>query len=117
MSAFVCNDKHIAELALYYADQTGEDAQEVADTLKDANIRAVNFRYDINDPIEPCELPQAASVGNPVHIIKMCNCLNYQSAELSEWADEDAYHIILAVIAFACSNLHGYDDAPWEYMG
>ena len=97
--------------------------------LYSENLRSVFHRYDDCKTIE--ELPglveKPASieitmsdivyrkVRNPVHIIKMCHCLNYQSCETENWEKTDAYQIIQSIINSATRDLPGYEDAPWEY--
>ena len=47
MSAFICSDRHIATIAVRYADLTENiEPQDIADRLKAINIASVNYRYD-----------------------------------------------------------------------
>ena len=123
MSAFICNDDHIGQLALFHVanrmnwSDDKHSAQEIADMLLDANIRSVNYRYDDEDQPTgvPCKLPHTLKVTDTVHIINMCGCLDYQSCELPDWKETDAYELLQGIRETAIRNLNGMDNAPWEY--
>lgn len=110
-------------------------AETVANILHAENIRSVSDRYE-----EPatyangmstdnlpglCERPERIAVTsresfnppvtNPVHILKMCDCLEYQSCETEDYRETLAYKILEAIRAAAVRRLAGYDAAPWEY--
>jgi hypothetical protein len=101
-----------------------------ANTLYQENVRSVQARYpsdsfeelpglinkpvnilvrfnDLHDPRKPI-LPAVA-------ILKMCQCLNYQSCETEDWETTLAFKILDHIKTAAIHNLPGYEDAPWEY--
>jgi hypothetical protein len=101
----------------------------IADVLYQENIRSVRARYP-DDTWD--SLP--GLVTRPIHIIvterdlyspfypkcaidilKMCDCLNYQSCETEDWYDTLAYEILNDIRYIAISELPGYDEAPWEF--
>lgn len=103
-------------------------AQTYACILYNENIRSVKHRYNdesfeslpglIEKPeyikIELKDLLNRR-VWNPVHILKMCDCLDYQSCETDDWRQSDAYQLLLAIKEAAISTLPGYEEAPWGY--
>lgn len=136
MSAFLCNAEHIGQLARFYAARNPgrESAEQVARTLATANLVSVEERYrlpagtvaadfgfDQSDAayIADCAR-QSARLDHgltPVKVLKMAQCLNYQSCEVDGWRDTEAYGLIEAIKSAAIRALPGYDDAPWEYRG
>jgi hypothetical protein len=100
-----------------------------ANTLYAANIRSVMARYpeDTVDSIPgPCDKPEQIAVTHkhyehinwvlkPVQILKMLNCLEYQSCEADDWEKSTAFNLLEAIRRAAIRQLPGYDDAPWDY--
>lgn len=136
MSAFVCNNDHIKAVALYWAigDKYSngkrfdrEEIQEIADTLFNENVRSVVHRYpdcgpdDLPGPIGntvpiiTIEEMLNPAVNDPVWILKMAICLEYQSCETDDWRDTRAFKLLGEIKDIAISNLPGYDAAPWAY--
>ena len=96
-----------------------------ADILMAENIRSVNYRYSDNGSIpenKPFEF-RAFTLGeivypcvtDPVHILKMCNSLEYQSCETEDYYKTKAYRLLMAIKEAAIRVLPGYEDAPWEF--
>jgi len=50
-----------------------------------------------------------------VAILKMCNCLAYQSCETKDWEQTPAFRLVQAIKEAAIRQLPGYEDAPWDY--
>lgn len=107
-----------AELATLYAN-----------TLYQENNRSVLARYP-KDTLEsapgPIDKPASIEVTlrdstlakyrlNAVAILKMCDCLEYQSSETDDWEETVAFRLLTAIRAAAIRSLPGYDDAPWDY--
>lgn len=106
-----------------------ELAKTYAAILYEENCKSVFNRYpdcqeveDLPGLVEKPEFIQIREhhitnrkVTNPVHILKMCNCLVYQSCETDTWGESDAYKLLGAIKDAAIYCLPGYDDAPWEY--
>jgi hypothetical protein len=97
------------------------NASEVGTLLLDENERSVRTRYP-ND--EPGELPgsDADTVSYrfkpfdapALHVLKACDCFDYQACETDDYEATLAHRIINAIRASATSGLPGYLDAPWE---
>lgn len=80
MSAFVCSDRHIATIACYfYADPAAR--QLLADNLARENVRSVNHRYRESTPFPSVALSEAAEGYSGSDIIRLLECLDYQSCE------------------------------------
>lgn len=96
--------------------------ETLAAILYRANAESVGHRYPNDPPIDKDYLPKfrtaqspARRVTAPVSILKMCDCLEYQSNESPDWPNSTAHKIIAAIRGFAISELPGYGAAPWEY--
>lgn len=91
MSAFICSDEHIATIAVRYAeliDGRQLDAQEIANQLLAINIASVNYRYDEDTKVEPCDLDACTNADLSFSdLIALCECLDYQSCELPEYSN------------------------------
>ena len=100
-----------------------------ANVLYAANIRSVLARYP-NDTLESApgliEKPEQIEVTHKhvmhpnwilksVQILKMCDCLEYQSNEADDWKESTACNLLNAIRRAAVRALPGYDDAPWDY--
>jgi hypothetical protein len=110
-----------------------EDAANVARNLMQANITAVATRYpndkDGNRPgpqfydnelVRLAEMWGRHYVRNrpavePVAILKMCQCFDYQASEANDYKATDAALQIEWLRSKATRLLFGYDDAPWEW--
>lgn len=134
MSAFVVTEEHIKELAAFWATadhwtrKNEDDATKVARVLLAENLRSVRYRYPGDDELPgPIETPEADTlsmrlrdianrkVRNPVWILKMADCLEYQSCETPDWKDTEAKALLDSIRRLAIAKLPGYDEAPWGY--
>jgi len=143
MSAYVCNDETFAALASYAALSVNGDegfahwgqysrfpslgAQNwhrlsnearielVANILKAENIRSVNARYLESETAVACMIPanRFALPRDAVTILKLCDCLEYQSCDTDDYAETEAARLLMAIRNLAIRRLPGYDDAPW----
>lgn len=131
MSAFVCSDLHINTLVTYAVKQrvswagmteTGqqirrnahEDPKFMAALLYRANVESVNHRYGDNRPEDDFVFAKVPSLPDPVRILKLCNCFDYQSCETDYWEVSEAYNAIQAIKEEAIRNLPGYNEAKWS---
>lgn len=104
-------------------------ASAYADILYAENVRSVLHRYP-NDTLDsapgPMEKPEHIRVSmrdmvspayrlRPLAILKMCDCLDYQSCETDDWEDTPAYRLLNSIRRAAIRELPGYDGAPWDY--
>lgn len=145
MSAYICDPSHIGILAAYAAHERcvirefevmGEPvliAQTVARNLARENIRSVAHRYpndtDGNRPgpcLKDAEIEEAAAIyaahflARPqrlpaVQILKLVNCLMYQSCETPDWDDTVACKQLDWIVSHAIRQLPGYEDAMWSF--
>jgi hypothetical protein len=84
MSCYQCSDRYIATIAIAYAIRQGlpmEEAQLLANKLKNDNITSVNYRYDEQTPFSPCSLDRRDSTLSYKELVGLCNCLEYQSCD------------------------------------
>jgi hypothetical protein len=115
-----------AQLELY---RDLELASAYADILYAENIRSVLKRYPNDDEESapgPIEKPKNIKVTardaaapkyklKPVDLLKMCDCLEYQSCETKDWETTPAYRLLNAIRKAAIHALPGYEDAPWDF--
>ena len=88
MSCYQCSDRHIATIAIAYAIRQGlpmEEAQLLANKLKNDNITSVNYRYDEQTPFSPCSIERHDSLLFDIGLAGLCNCLEYQSCDLPDY--------------------------------
>lgn len=127
MSAFICSKNHISALANYACVQkvwldgrsaTSDDFESIYKVLASENVRSVCARYDGDKPsdyddfVSPVSLSRYL-VADPVQIIKLCDCLDYQSCETDDWKETLAYRTLQRIRNAAIDSLPGYDDAKW----
>jgi|SRR3990167_5335284 len=105
-------------------------ASAYAEVLYQENLRSVMARYpsDRRDNLPgPINRPEhitvlandrtlAAYRLSPIAILKMCDCLEYQSCETEDYRQTVAFKLLDAIRGAAIHALPGYDDAPWDYM-
>lgn len=109
-------------------DTTSDLATAYADLLYQENIRSVQARYP-EDSWEslpgPCVKPLHLIVDarddtlakyrlSPVAILKLCDCLEYQSCETDDYRETAAFELLERIRRAAIRALPGYDKAPWE---
>lgn len=51
-----------------------------------------------------------------VSILKMCDCLEYQSCETEDYRTTLAWELLSHIRKAAWHQLPGYEDAPWDYI-
>jgi hypothetical protein len=110
-------------------DMSGHTPAEVAtyfaQVLLDENIRSVAYRYqdsDLDNLPGPVPTPREITVTdsdmhkareiNPLQLLKMCACLNYQSCESEDWRQTVAYTLLGGIKDAAINKLPGYDESP-----
>lgn len=127
MSAFVVSKKHVAALANFAVRQKvwigthsagPGDFESIYTTLAKENVRSVCHRYEDEKPEAYDDFLKPAGRGkhvvdSPVAVIKLAQCLDYQSCETDDWQETQACKILKAIINKAIDCLPGYDAAPW----
>lgn len=100
-----------------------------ADILYRQNVRSVSARYSdltraelpgpVDDPghitIRATELNNPAFKLAPVALLKLCDCLEYQSCETEDYPKTAARAIVDAIRRAIIPELPGYESAPWDY--
>lgn len=101
-----------------------------ANVLYAENVRSVSERYpddDVDDLPGPNHKPAQITITNrdcadyaltvpALHILKMCDCLEYQSCETEDYRQTIGFELLDAIRGAAIHALPGYEDAPWEYV-
>lgn len=122
-----------AELVQGYAPAE-RVARAIARILWRENVASVIYRYPDcagdyaaapgwPEGFEESELAASITTGactyprvtNPVHILKMVSCYEYQSCEHPDWPTSFAHELCDRIRRAAISALPGYEAAPWEY--
>jgi hypothetical protein len=113
MSAFICSDRHIATIAVRYAELTEHtDPQDVADQLKAINIISVNYRYQRETPVSPCRLDAVAAPAYQFpDLVALCDCLDYQSCERPDYSNPLLDSI---TVAFRAQCRHAIKSPVWS---
>ena len=82
MSAWIATDKHIASIAVAFFPP--ENAQQMANDMKRANIDSVNYRYDKKKHRTKCSLKQAEKLLLQ-DLYSLTASLDYQSCEVPDY--------------------------------
>lgn len=95
---------------------------QLGQALWHENYLSVNYRYRADDetPVYKYKPQYDGHVGTgqkrlltPIDIIKLCDCLEYQSCEHPGWETSWAKDLLDRVRRAATRELPGYEDAPW----
>jgi len=121
MSAFLCTDDHIFEMANYYiknCEHYNNDStfKEIAELLYNENVASLQARYHdeehdliaVNEQYDPI-------VTNVFHMAKLVNCYMYQSCEHEEWHESEARVICETIKSLLLTKHPDYDQAPWGF--
>ena len=125
MSAYLVSHKHIDAILTGYASMKYVPASHAAvealtargKVLLAENVRSVAHRYS--------ELPETSHATEyvfkeyskkltPVTLLKLCDCLEYQSCETDDYFSTDAYSSLNILRSNFIAALPGYDDAEWS---
>jgi len=123
MSAFVCSKNHIAAVAAFGSSKHAflgggyASFDSIYKTLADANVRSVCHRYgesaDEYDSLLPPPDSRRAPKCSAIEIVKLCDCLDYQSSETDDWRESEACKLLGRIRNAAINALPGYDEAKW----
>lgn len=127
MSAFVVSKKHLATIvnfavqhATWLDDHRANEADfsHIYKTLAEENVRSVCARYKGDKPSEYADFLRPTLKGktppvSPVTILKLCDCLDYQSCETDDWESTAACKLLRRIRAEAVRLIPGYEEAPW----
>lgn len=130
MSAYIVSPDHITALLAGFVTQrrfcrystiSDEDLTEIGQQLLRENCRSVACRYD--KAVDACwqdyrfKLKYAFNppVTLPSQLLKLCDCLEYQSCERDDWYDSAAFRKLNDIRSVLISSLPGYEEGPWEF--
>lgn len=137
MSAFMCNTSDFATLAKFAIDNNVQGTNEhgkprslarVANVLGAENARSVNYRYAHNPDAQEKftlltgrEILKHARDVSIVQLIKLCDCVKYQSYETPDYESTPAFALLNHIRETAVSKAPGfssrgnpaYDSAKW----
>ena len=120
MSAWLCSDKHIFELAKYYVvhcqDYSNDKMsfKDAAEELYKENVRSLNYRYgdddfeDLNPPVD-----YVPTIRNIFALAKQVNCYEYQACEHPAWEDSKARAMCVDIKEALLRKHPDYEEAPW----
>jgi hypothetical protein len=119
MSAFLCSDKHIFELAKYYVEKCQQYSsskmsfKEAAEILYKENCNSLAARY--GDEFEPIEIPvnHVSTIDNLFVMAKQVDCYEYQACEHDEWEASKAHEMCKSIKYHLFSNHPDYEAAHW----
>lgn len=119
MSAWLCSDKHIFELAKYYVDHCQQYSRdkmsfrEAAQELYKENCNSLAARY--GDEYPPIKVPAnyIPTIRNVFALAKQVDCYTYQACEHEEWEKSRAFKMCESIKYYLFSNHPDYDAAPW----
>ena len=127
MSTYIVSDKHISAMLtsnknrqynesksyywnherIYFVDHL----QQIGQKLLDENYKSFNARYNRDDAphsfvFYPVEM-------EPIEVVRLCHCYNYQACEHDGWDTSEAKEISRQIEHYAIKNVPGYEGAPW----
>ena len=134
MSAWLCDEDHIAVLACALdgtnwspaSDPT--NARSIAATLAAENVRSLRYRYEDRadgywpgmddypgDCAEAAEhmWPDGWRKFSPVALLKSLHCYEYQACEHEDWERSPAAKMCRQLASHLITRLPGYGDAEW----
>ena len=95
-----------------------------AEILAQANIASINARYNDIDASDAADyiasvVQLSRQLGKEQlaasDIYNMCQCLDYQSCEVNNWVETDAYWIIRAIMAEASRVMAAGAQVSWSF--
>ena len=143
MSAYVVDKAHISAILrgamavsqgrmhYYHNGQAHElnssTVDQAGQMLLDECVKSVSYRYS-DDAIT--ELPGRTDaewlvpftaqimgrIPEPVELLKLINCYEYQSCEHPGWHESQSHTLTQALTHHAISRLPGYDEAWWDWV-
>lgn len=91
-----------------------EQCQTEANVLMAENIRSVNHRYNEKDNTESkVKLDLNAKPLSALAVLKLIDCLEYQSCECDDYHNTEAYKLLSVYRSRMACKLPGYDAEEW----
>ena len=127
MSAFIVSKKHIATLANFAIEHGAwlddhravyADFNHIYKTLAAENVRSVCARYSSDKAADYASFVRPSLCGktepvSTIAIVKLCDCLEYQSCETEDWRSTPACKLLGRIRDTAIRLIPGYEQAPW----
>lgn len=127
MSAFVVSKKHLATIANFAVQHATwlddhraneADFNHIYKTLAGENVRSVCARYPADSAAEYADFLRPTLRGktppvSPVAVLKLCDCLEYQSNETDDWESTAACKLLRRIRDEAVRLIPGYEEAQW----
>ena len=119
MSAFICSPVHINTIVSWAVENHGIlpnlDPAAWAAELYSENVRSVNHRYSERTKRTGFVYVPVPTRGmDPVQVLKLIHCLEYQSCEHKGWERSEARRFLRYVSDRAAMELPGYEAAKWS---
>jgi hypothetical protein len=130
MSAYIVSPDHITALLAGFAAHSRrqrcrplseDDLSEIGRQLLLENCRSVAYRYDtpVDDGWQDYRFDRKYLFRPPVRataqLLKLCDCLEYQSCERDDWYASAAFRKLDEIRSVLISSLPGYEQGPWEF--
>ena len=112
MSAFMCSPHHINSIASFGTNDP-KIIRERTKILTEANIASLVCRYGSRHEKETPQKSTKAPVRDPVVILKLCACFDYQACEVEDYHSTPAARMVDDIRHEAINELAGYAEAPW----
>ena len=139
MSAYLCDDHHLIQLAAWlvrtrpsdlrymarwvdYPDPDKASAAQlgtwVANILRLENLRSLTARYGDDDGdnmllmVTPADVVKA-NLYQPHQVAKSIACYEYQACESCDWTERPAYKICQVMYRELARRLPGWENANW----
>ncbi len=115
MSCFVVSQKHISAIMTFWQMVTHDSNMKVTtegQMLLNENTRAYNVRYRESGEAETYKFIPDHSI-TPLQVIKLINCLQYNSHEDDLYTKSEAYRLSNEIMSSAARRLKGYDECKY----
>lgn len=86
---------------------------KIGNILKNQNCKSVNARYNESEVADPYKFRGVTKLYNPVQLLKILDCYDYQACETNDYGQTAAYKIVKYIRKNLIKILPGYNDAKW----
>ena len=107
-------EKWQAAVKVARREVTLDNAEQWGAVLLAENRRSVNYRYEEDEIEAPYAFTRNPGPLDPVKMLKVLACYEYQSCEHPEWKSSEAYRFCKVLEGRLIARLPGYHDAPWD---
>ena len=108
------HEDYISALKRTEREVTEDNAGIWGAALVAENRKSVNWRYAEDEWEEPYEFTRYEGTFDPVKMLKVISCYEYQSCEHPEWKTSEARAFCEALTGRMIGMIPGYSDGPWE---